>query len=227
MFRGGWFVMAKANERSLARTLRADGLSLNEICLRVPAAKSTISLWVRDICLTDAQMACLGGRTDREKYSRTMGARRERRHAMYRAEADEEFGALSQEAAFMFGLALYVGEGTKAVPGKLALTNCDPRVMQCTVRFFERIGIARARMRCRIQLHPGIDEEPVLAFWGSTLGLHPTQFNPVYRKVSRSSLDRVGHKQPYGMCEIYAGSTVLWHKLMRWMTLALEENTGG
>jgi hypothetical protein len=46
----------KPKEKEQARALRKQGMSLNEICRIVPAAKSSISLWVRDIVLTDAQM---------------------------------------------------------------------------------------------------------------------------------------------------------------------------
>lgn len=202
--------------------LRADGASFSEIARQVPVSKSTLSLWLRDIALTEEQHARLSQKTDREKFSRTMRLRREERIRALNAVADAEFESMRQRTEFWFGLALYIGEGKKTVVGKIALTNCDDRVLCHTIRFFELIGIPKQRIRCSIQLHPGIDDAPVLAFWRERLGLDATQFTPVYRKVSRSSLGRSGHKQPNGTCEIYACSTTLWYKLMRWMDVALD-----
>jgi len=52
----------KIAERDQARALRQQGLSINEICKLVSAAKSSISVWVRDVELTEDQKKSLDDR---------------------------------------------------------------------------------------------------------------------------------------------------------------------
>ena len=218
--------MTKFREREAACQLRHNGKSLNEICQQLNVSKSTVSRWVREIALTEEQMARLMDRrdnkADREKFSQTMRYKREARHDALRQAAEAQYVERIANPLFVFGLALYAGEGSKTTPGKIALVNCDWRIVRRSVQFYELIGIPINRVRVRLQLHPGIDEEPVLAYWQQHLELPASQFLPVCRKVSRASLDRAGHKQPNGICEVYACSVVLWNKLLHWMAMALD-----
>ncbi len=46
----------KPDKREATRLLRREqGLSINQICKQLEVAKSSVSLWVRDIKLTEAQ----------------------------------------------------------------------------------------------------------------------------------------------------------------------------
>jgi predicted transcriptional regulator len=55
--------MTKSIERAEARHLRGEGMSVKDIALQLGVAKASVSVWVRDIALTDAQSATL-----RDKY---------------------------------------------------------------------------------------------------------------------------------------------------------------
>lgn len=62
----------KQDKRAEARRLRQEqGLSVNQICKQLGVAKSSVSVWVRDIQLTEEQKAEL-----------------ERQHYAYRAQAN-------------------------------------------------------------------------------------------------------------------------------------------
>jgi len=52
----------KTKERQKARKLRAEGLSLNQISNKLQVSKSSVSVWVRDINLTSAQLQNLRNR---------------------------------------------------------------------------------------------------------------------------------------------------------------------
>jgi hypothetical protein len=221
----------KPREREQARSLRRQGFSLNEICQRVKVSKCAASLWVRDIELTGEQierlknlgMLCDEGR---EKYRLTMRQKRETRIAAYHAQAEAEYPLLVQNPEFLFGLALYIGEGDKSSHCAVKITNCDYRVLQKSIRFFQCIGIPKERIRCDFQLHPGLPEEEARRFWRERLDLLPEQFGGVTRAVSSASQGKTIHKQPYGTCRIYTCSTVIKQKLLRWMDLALEQPRG-
>jgi transcriptional regulator with XRE-family HTH domain len=220
--------MAKPQLRERARALRAEGMSLTEICAHLSVAKSTASLWVRDVTLGDEQIARLAARDGRDaagraKFSRTMREKREERHAAVRRAADDEYEQLRQSPDFLLGLGLYIGEGSKRTNGALGLTNCDPRVIRKALRFYEIIGAERGKVRCLLQLHPGSDEVAARAYWQAELGITPDQFMNILWKVSTSSTGRAGKKQPHGICTVYAHSMPLWLKVHRWMELALQE----
>jgi len=87
-------------EKQRARELRRQGWSYNDILKEVGVSKSTLSLWLRDIPLTDEQIASLQSRQDvgREKFSRNMRVRRDTRWADFHQEAEEEYTALSHWA---------------------------------------------------------------------------------------------------------------------------------
>jgi transcriptional regulator with XRE-family HTH domain len=102
-------------EKQRARELRRQGWSYNDILKEVGVSKSTLSLWLRDIPLTEEQIAALACkfRAGRERFIHKMRVRRDTRWAAYHREAEEEYLTLSQDPVFMFGLALYIGEGTR------------------------------------------------------------------------------------------------------------------
>ena len=52
----------KTQEKERARALRKQGFSINEICKIVPASKGSISVWVRDIKLTEDRRNILKNR---------------------------------------------------------------------------------------------------------------------------------------------------------------------
>jgi hypothetical protein len=213
----------KAAERERARTLRLEGMSINDILKRVPAAKSSISTWVRDIELTEEQIAAMASKSAaaRERTIQTKRIKREARIGGWFREAEQEYEVLSQNVRFMFGLALYIGEGSKRKEAALEISNCDPGVIRKAILFFEDIGIKRAKMRCRINLHPHLPEEEVLAYWRGITGFNACQFWKVSRAVSSASQGKTFNRQPYGTCVIQACSTKTYYKLLRWMELAL------
>ncbi len=210
-------------EKQRARELRHQGWSYNDILKEVGVSKSTLSLWLRDIPLTEEQIAALACkfRAGREKFIHKMRVRRDTRWAEYHQEADEEYVLLSRDPEFMFGLALYIGEGSKTQPNGLCLSNCDPRVIQKGLQFFLQIGIPYQSLRCAVHLHPGICIETAEAYWQEVTGLPKTQFHKTSEAISQASSGKKVSLQMYGTCHIKANHTKIRQKLSRWMILAL------
>ncbi|MGA7732643.1 MAG: hypothetical protein WCD37_15405 [Chloroflexia bacterium] len=215
----------KDKEYEQARALREQGYSIREICKLVDAAKGTISVWIRDIPLSQEQLQRLNDNrvVGRERARATVLAKREMRIAKYYEEADNEYRVLSQDSGFMFGLALYIGEGYKGSNPEVGFINWNPQVVLKALEFFTRIGIPKSSIKCRITLHPAQDRREAEAFWSSTLGIPPTQFNQTYQAISPGSRGKRGQKWPHGGCTIRAYSAILRHKLNRWMELSLAD----
>ena len=213
----------KSEEKQRALALRSQGWSYNQILAEVGVSKSTLSLWLREVPLTDEQIAALKCRfsAGREKFAIGMRRHRDARWAEFHREAAEEYKSLSQDPTFMFGLALYIGEGSKTKENALCIANCDPRVIQKGLEFFLRIGVPYESLRCGINLHPGLCQETAKQYWQEVTGLPQTQFYRISEAVSRASSGRKGNIQVYGTCQITASHTKIRQKLSCWMTLAL------
>lgn len=105
----------KPEKREEARRLRREGLAINDICRRVEAAKSSVSVWVRDIELTPDQQAAL------EKQHRTRKAQIKGSHTnavkfrQLREQYQEEGRrkAREKDPLHIAGCMLYWGEGAK------------------------------------------------------------------------------------------------------------------
>lgn len=212
-------------EKQRARELRRQGWSYNDVLKEVSVSKGTLSLWLRDITLTEEQIFGRQCRqtAGREKFIKNVRLRRDARWAEYRREAEEEFATLSQDAQFMFGLALYVGEGSKTSGNQLCLTNCDPRVIRKGLEFYAKIGLPRGGIHLAIQIHPGLSKQGAEAFWQEVTGLPLEHFHTTREVISRASKLTKGHLQVYGTCQLRAFSTTLRQKLGRWMELALDD----
>jgi hypothetical protein len=179
----------KVGEQRRARALRAQGFTVPEIAQTLGVAKSSVSLWVRDVPIEPRQ----------RRPSHRSGAS----HPLHLAklaeieECDrrgrERLGTLSEEAFLAAGAALHAGEGAKR-DGKVTFANTDPGMMRffCAWlrRFFE---IDEARLRVRVYLHEGLDLDAAQAYWSEVTAIPVAQFNKPYRAVVDPSVRLTKH----------------------------------
>jgi hypothetical protein len=128
------FSIMKTREREWARRLRRlEGRSVKEIARVVGVAPSTVSLWVRDIELTDEQHAVLAaanGMHYRQIRARAvMSERARKRRSSWQQEGRSR--AKNCEPTYPAGCMLFWAEGDKA-RNAVRLANSDPEV----VRYF-------------------------------------------------------------------------------------------
>src|SRR3989344_6638739 len=111
--------MAKSKQRLGARDLRKQGMSIIRIASLVNVAKSTVSLWCRDIDLTEEQKARLiASREDGLKRGQLMGAEIQKRRRLekienYKLEGITTLSNMRSEEYFIAGLSFYIAEGSK------------------------------------------------------------------------------------------------------------------
>ncbi|KND47050.1 MAG: hypothetical protein AB199_01295 [Parcubacteria bacterium C7867-004] len=177
--------MAKSKEKLEAYALRRQGQSVKEIARKLGVASSTVSIWTRDIPLTDVQKKHLLDRQVAAGYrGRILGAEtnKTRKAERIRKAADtvsKEISLFSNDALFFTGLGLYWGEGTKTETSSVGVSNTDPRVMRLMVQWFtECLGVKRSRFMPRVFISDTHRdrEETITRHWMETLGLPRTQF---------------------------------------------------
>ena len=194
---------------------------MNEIKSKIGVSKSSVSLWVRDIQLTDNQKMKLSqkGLTKEsiEKRRTTRLGRENARRQIIVDGAKKEIPGLSDQELKLVGIALYWGEGGKANRGSVQLSNGDPRIIQLMMKFFKRVcKVPKEKFRGHIHIHPHLNVKKSEHYWSSISGIPLNQFYKTYSKPNKSSQSKK-NSLPFGTFDIYVHNTELFLKIKGWI----------
>lgn len=163
-------VAPKKREQVQARELRRQGLAITEIAKRLKISKGSVSVWVRDIPLTEQQRQALrenvwaGGAAGREK-ARLIKQQRQAEHmAELKRQAYAMVEAHWNEPLFMAGVMLYQAEGRRTA--SVEIVNSDPRILALFKRWLGFYAPGH-RVTLRIRLFEDNDERASIAYWSS------------------------------------------------------------
>jgi hypothetical protein len=167
----------KLGERQQARQLRRTGLPLAEIASRLGVARSSVSLWVRDVEFEPLPRPPRGRRRDPNVLQR----RRQDEIERLVEEGRARIGRLTEREFLVAGVALYAGEGSKR-DRAVRFANTNPRMVAFFCAWLRRFyAVDEARLRVRLYLHEGLDLDASIAFWSELTGIPPSQFQKPYR----------------------------------------------
>lgn len=176
---------AKDDLRALAVQMRLEGKSYRQILetLPLPVAKSSLSLWLRDVPLTDEQTRLLKLRQWEavSKRAQSVRAQRIRRQEATMSRARAQVQALAESELFVAGLAAYWAEGSKARPWRaggesVTFINSDPDMIRLFLAWLELLGIGRDRLVCNLSIHKSGDVAGATEFWSDLVGIPASQF---------------------------------------------------
>jgi transposase len=169
---------AKDDLRARARELRREGRTYDEIAAELGVAKSSVSLWVRDL-------------PKPQKTPEQMHAMREARWGPYRAERDRaqrrtrqaasrEIGTLTDRELFLIGVGLYWAEGSKSKPYRLreqvAFINSDPDMIEVYLAWLALLEVGSARLRFNVMIHESADVAGAERYWADLVGRDVADF---------------------------------------------------
>jgi transcriptional regulator with XRE-family HTH domain len=204
----------KTKERVRARELRAQrGLSVKHIARIVGVSRSSVSLWVRDIPLTEQQIEVLRQQTP--AYNRQLrGATRNAEKGRARRSAFQEEGrALARrgDPLHVAGAMLYWAEGDKGSKNAARVSNSDPELLRLFLRFVRAYFDApdeRIRVTCHLFADHIERQIEIEQFWLDALDLPRSclrkSFVNVYSKYSQK---KRRNKLPHGTCHVIVHST--------------------
>jgi hypothetical protein len=174
---------AKDDLHAKARQLRALGQDYEEIAATLNVAKSSVSLWVRDLPGVTRFSTAEGKERSAEGTRRYWAVRRlakEADRAAARATAASQIGALTHRDLIIAGVIAYWCEGSKNKPGPwndhVAFTNSDPALIRLFLRFLEATGTPREDVTFRIYIHESADVESAQRFWLEATRASPDRF---------------------------------------------------
>lgn len=219
-------MIPKLKEKEAAIELRKKGLSYNEILRKVPVAKSSLSLWLKDVGLAKAQKQRL---TEKKLAAMKRGWEAVHRKKVLitekiKGEARDEIGKLSERELWLIGVALYWSEGHKEKDkGSLVrLGNSDPRMIGTFLKWlYEICKIKKEDIIFRIYLHETSENrlEEVKMYWSKITGFPKEHFEKITWKKNKIKTKRknIG-KDYYGLLDISVrGSINLNRKIQGWI----------
>jgi len=199
--------MAKSKERIRAKFLRNKGWSIRSIAEELKVSKASVSLWCRDIVLTEKQIQLLTEKGQQgARRGQLLGAavnrkKKEDSIARYRRDAQNELCNLTPREILLAGLGIYWGEGIKG-KGTVAVANSDPRVISFMLHWFRSMfGVPKEMFRPQIFINDAHRprEKIVRKFWSTLLDIPDAQFRKVVFIKVRNKKVYENHDSYYGV----------------------------
>jgi len=216
---------AKDDLHAKARQLRAMGQDYEQIAAALNVAKSSVSLWVRDLPRVSRLSTAEGKKRSAEGARRYWAAQRlatEASRAAARAAAAAEIGDLTDRELFIAGAIAYWCEGSKNKPGPwndhVAFTNSDPALIRLFLRFLEATHTPREDVTFRIYIHETADVESARQFWLAATRASADQFRaPTLKRHNPKTVRKNVGKGYHGCLRVdVRRSSDLYHKIEGW-----------
>jgi hypothetical protein len=184
-------MILKTIEKIKAIELRKSGKTYSEILKVVPVAKSTLSLWLREVGLSKVQKQTI---TKKRLDSALRGAmiRKKQRidtSTSIFSKSEKEIGKISDRELWLIGTTLYWAEGAKEKeykPGSsMDFTNSDPKMVRLFILWIEKIfKISKEELRLDVYVQKNYEKEAqrFKDYWANVLGVIDKNSIKIYYK---------------------------------------------
>lgn len=223
-------MIAKAEERKKAIKLRKSGHTYSEILKQVSVAKSTLSLWLREVGLSKKQKQKL---TKKKLDAAKRGAvamkqLRIERIEKIRKETRSDIGSISRRDLWLIGIMLYWAEGAKEKEGRkqgvgIDFGNSDPRMINIFLIWLNKIAnIPYGDIYFTIYIHENSKNRlsSVRKHWAKHTKLPINKFQSVYFKKHniKTVRKKIGDNY-FGLLRVRVRkSSDLNRRIMGWVT---------
>ncbi len=211
----------KFEEQQKAIKMRKKGLSLKDISKSLGVAKASVSVWVRNVALSDKTKEGLRmkgfSRDVIEKRRDTRLNNENEKRNILKVEAKKDFENITMRELKIIGCMLYLAEGGKTKRGMARISNSDPEVIKIMLRFFKEICLVPdEKFKGHIHTHSENNAKKCENYWSSLTGIPKDQFFKTYVKLSKAGS---GNRRtlPFGTFDLYVCDTKLFLKIMAWI----------
>ncbi len=214
----------EAYEQALA--FRKRGFTYSEIAKICDVSPSTLSAWFKNepfsksVAVENTRKAVIVNTKRLTLINKARNTERKTRYAEAVKTAETEFKHYKKDSLFISGLMLYIGEGDNQHRRLIRLASARPDVHRIFIRFCHTyLGVSRQQVHFWLLLYPDHHEVEAMKHWCKKVGLSPVQFYKNQVIQGRSTKRTL----QFGVGNTIIGSTVLKHKLNRWIELVLKE----
>lgn len=213
--------------KDTVHALRKQGLSLDQIRKQTGVAKSTISLWVKNISLSEQQTRTLKENTQNAlQKGRILSqkTKKENRLSIEKqlyTEALNEIGSLSERELLIAGIALFWGEGFKnRHEHRLGFCNSDPSMIKFYLHWLEKaLQIKKKDLVIRLTLNEAYHdkEQEIKEFWSHTTNIPINQFTKTFYQHAQWKRE-YGTTSYFGVLRVHvANSSRYLFKMRGWI----------
>jgi len=207
--------MTLFNKREKVIALRKEGFSYSQIKQEVKVAKSTLAVWLKDYPLSPERLSFLASHSKKiELYRLTMKKKRDERLWRTYKEMIHKWLPLNKREAFVAGLFLYWGEGSKTSTNTISLNNTDPSVLKFFLFWVvECLGVPKSKIKVYLHLYTDMNISREINYWSNELDIGVLNFTKPYIKDSkRSELTHKGFG--HGTCGLRVGNSLIKESIM-------------
>jgi hypothetical protein len=179
----------------VARALRQQGYSFAEISTELKIAKSTASLWARDVFLDASAKQRLhtrfliGQAASRAIQDKTY----QEKLVIIRQSEQEYLNTISEIPSRLLCALIYWCEGAKGT-SKVCFTNADPQLIATFLRLFRSsFMVDESKLRVLMHLHEYHDEQTQKEFWSNVTDIPQTLFSKTYLKPHTGKVKKPGY----------------------------------
>ncbi len=197
---------AKDDLREKAVEMRKDGRSYSEIQREIGVSKSTLSMWLKDLPLTEEQKVALLVNRVVNGDRRAAAIKAQHRAVRERVikEAFAQIQQLAESELFVAGVVAYIAEGAKPKPWRpseqVGFMNSDPRLILLFLRWVELMGYQKDDLTFRLCIHVSGDEMRALRFWSHVVGVPVGSFEKTTFKKHNPKTVRRNTGESYVGC---------------------------
>ncbi len=218
------------NEEKFKQALqfRTRGFTLEEIAKICEVSKSTVSKWLKNNAISaeiTKQNKRRAGQENAKRLklmSKTRTKERAHRYQEIKRSAEVEFKHYKTNPRFIAGLITYASLGDMADQRIIRLTTARLPAQRTFISFaVEYLGVPKNKIKFWLFLYTDHNEEACMKKWHKSTTLPYAQFykNQIIKgKPKHKTLH-------HGVGNTIIGSTVLKHKLIRWIELMQKELT--
>ncbi len=179
--------------------MRKQGLSLNEIGQRTGIAKGTLSVWLRDVVLSEKAKHILLKKIRLGQYTSAENKKEHTREIRlkYFNEGSDEFASVLMNKTIdrMLCALLYRCEGAKSEKGGLMFTNSDPVLVRAFLHFFRSgFDVDENKFAPCIHLHAYHNINRQLDFWSKATNIPKERFIRPHLKKNTGKRTRQGYE---------------------------------
>lgn len=220
-------MLPKPKEKALAISLRKQGFSYSEILSRVPISQATLSLWLRNIELTQTQVdnLLLKKKNGQSKGAKARKGIRIKQEKSIIKKAKKDIGSISKRELFLLGIMAYWCEGSKQkthnVSQSVIFSNSDPFLIKLFIRWLkDECFIHESEIIYTLNIHESGNKKMAIEFWSKILQIPTSRFGKTILKKHKVATNRknVGENY-YGLMRITVRkSTNFNRKIFGWVS---------
>ncbi len=219
-------------EKIKAFELRKQGKSYNEIQKLLKIPKSTLSLWLKNLPISqkikneNISAAKMKWAVNIVAFNRKRALEIRQKSTQLIQQSSREIHSLKHGDLKILGAALYWAEGYKRAKWSAVFCNSDPDMVKLMMRFFREIcKVPEDRFRPQVQIHENVSTETAEDYWSNVIHIQRRQFRKAITVKPKSSKNkRPAHRLPYGTFRIGIADVKVLHRINGWIR-GLKEKT--